>query len=588
MDGALPEGDRVTRSRRERLLPALLAASLVAVPILADWGLSGRSALLRYSAPDAFYYHTIARNAAVHGVFSYDGSRPTNGFHPLWQWTLAGVAALGRALGQNDIVYLGAVFLLGTALVAAALLLLGVALARARGRVPAGFAWLPVGLYGLLLLPYWIWAVDVERSVQPSQGPFPLFGTAWSYVNGMESGLVLLAVAALALTHGAPARGPLAGGVALGAAASALTLARLDHALVALPFVVAAACERRDGAPVLSRRLLPAAILVAVLAVYLAVNLAYAGVALPVSGTAKSSFPHPTAANLDNLARVLSGPPRNDLAVSRFYRAAQLFLPMAAALVVLGRHRRTLRARRPPDDFDRFLARLAAGVLLLGVYDGLFVEPFAMGSWYFPASTLLVSLAPFQGRLPAARLSRRAAAAGVLATLAVFVLWQRQPDFHAVYARFLFEEAPALRARFAVQPPRILEIDDGIVAFATGFPALSGTGLALDAEAARAEREGRLLPFALARGFDHVASLVYLLPPRGEPAADSGRRFREASRGLRAAYPDLDFEPVAVAGGSFFVLLRVRPWGEAQPAGERQSASVDRSPGSSPISTALR
>jgi len=588
MSGTSAAADGGAPTTRGRLMPAALAAALVALPILGDWALSGRDALVRYSAPDAFYYHVVARNAAHERGFSYDGTHPTNGFHPLWQVTLAGVAKLGRALGLGDTAYLGAVLLIGTALVAAALFLVGWAIARERGSVPVGFVWTPVGLYALLVLPYWIWAIDLRGRALPSQGPFPLFGTSWSYVNGMESGLVLLALAGLAWLGAAPGDGGARRAFALGGLATALAFARLDHALVALPFVLAAARARHSAAGALGRRLLPGAILALTLLAYLGVNLAYSGAALPVSGVAKSSFPHPTAGNFANLGAVVNGPALDALAPSRFYRAAQLFLPLAAAAVVLARRLRAARAGRWSDRFESFLCRLAWGVLLLAGYDLLFVEPFAMGSWYFPASTLLVSLAPFQRGGRSRSLTPRAAAAGVLATLAVFVLWQRRSDYHGVYARFLFEEGPALRARFGAAPPRILEIDDGIVAFATGFPALSGTGLALDAEAAEAARAGRLMSLALARGFDHVASLVYLLPTHGAPASDVGRRFAQAARPLRAAYPDFDFEPVAVAGGGYFVLLRARPRGETPGASAPQSASVDRSPGSSPISTAFR
>ena len=42
-------------------------------------------------ADDAYYYFEIARNAALGQGFTFDGRSPTNGFHPLWAWSLVPV-----------------------------------------------------------------------------------------------------------------------------------------------------------------------------------------------------------------------------------------------------------------------------------------------------------------------------------------------------------------------------------------------------------------------------------------------------------------------------------------------------------------
>src|SRR3712207_7250209 len=58
----------------------------------------------------------------------------------------------------------------------------------------------------------------------------------------------------------------------------------------------------------------------------------------------------------------------------------------------------------------------------------------------------------------------------------------RPESYHAGFADFYLDEAPRVRAAYA-QPPGLLAWEDGIVAFALGFPSLAETGLMLDDEA---------------------------------------------------------------------------------------------------------
>ena len=79
-----------------------------------------------------------------------------------------------------------------------------------------------------------------------------------------------------------------------------------------------------------------------------------------------------------------------------------------------------------------------------------------------------------------------------------------------MYAQFFNEEAPRIRAYYEARgdSPKLLSNDDGIVAFATGFPTMS-TGLALDSEGVRHLRAGTLFELAQKRGHDRLTSLYY-------------------------------------------------------------------------------
>ena len=232
-----------------------------------------------------------------------------------------------------------------------------------------------------------------------------------------------------------------------------------------------------------------------VLVAYLLVNLAYADRALPVSGAAKTSFPRPSLDNLRDLWGLLTGD--HELARGRIYRLWPMVLGALAAAGLLaaelrgGSWRRAPTPAGAPTARERYriaLAGTAVGVLALSAYDLLFVTLFAQGWWYLPVSIVFASLAGLEAVMRRPAPARPARAGAVLAGCcaigaAVFLALGRPAGYHERFADFYFGEAPRVRAFYGATPPRIFAWDDGVDAFALGFPALSGTGLMLDAEA---------------------------------------------------------------------------------------------------------
>src|SRR6185369_4739577 len=125
-------------------------------PVAVDLLSSGMTAPFRYFAADAFYYFTVGRNFAESGVPTFDQTLPTNGFHPLWQlWvTLLFKITLALSLPETTFFYLALVS--GVLFIAAGILLVGLAIIRVRGELPRLFAFVPVGIYSLLMLPLWL------------------------------------------------------------------------------------------------------------------------------------------------------------------------------------------------------------------------------------------------------------------------------------------------------------------------------------------------------------------------------------------------------------------------------------------------
>ncbi|HEY0469388.1 MAG TPA: hypothetical protein VGC79_34600 [Polyangiaceae bacterium] len=127
---------------------------LFAIPALIDLLSSPTRAVYRWIAADTFYYLTVGRNFARHGLLGFDGEHPSNGFQPLWQvWSVLTEFFRERlGLGGTGPFLLA---LSGLALIALAVGLLGATLPRAR-RLSLLFLIAPVGVYGLSVLPAYV------------------------------------------------------------------------------------------------------------------------------------------------------------------------------------------------------------------------------------------------------------------------------------------------------------------------------------------------------------------------------------------------------------------------------------------------
>lgn len=513
---------------------------LLCGPVLLDLAVSGRRGPFTYVAADTFYYLTVARNIARHGLASYDGQHLTNGFHPVWQFVIGALYFCTEHLGLREHAILVAVV---ASLVLGALGV--VLLARSfseSGALSPFFALLPMGAYGLLLAPFWLSRLRVLAS-ESSEGPFPVYGTLWSYANGMESGVVLFAFGLCAFAHRAWHRQPSASrALGLGFAAAFFVLSRLDHIFMALPLVVAFCITARQR-PSTERHAIYALLAFGIpVACDMAVNEIVFGAVVPVSGALKLTLPLVTNVHIQSWLDTLTNWQHFNLFVLQ--REAALVVPVLVAGAYLALTLRLvpfgstflLRYRDAARDFERFLVPIAVGVMVFGVHQILFLND-GPGSWHLPISTMFVTLAilAIVTRAPV-RLDRRAALGviGLIACLSVaFFVTFRQPTYHRAFADFYLHDAPVLRQAFAKNPPRLLEFDDGIVSYALDVPAMS-MGLMLDPEALDARLGGRLYSLAYERGFNCVSSLYY--HPAWQLLHDSSRQ--AAKRYAREMIPE--------------------------------------------------
>jgi hypothetical protein len=549
-------------------LPVILSATLALLcgPVLIDLAASPARRAFGYVAADAFYYLTVARNIARHGVPSYDGVHAANGFHPLWQAVCGAIYFVAERAGVAGYAVL-LIVLVGLGSIAAGVSLLALAL-EAASALSAGFVAVPFGVYALVVAPAWFDRCLSDPNADQwnlIEGRLPLFGTLWSYDNGMESGFVLLFFGALAYLFVRAPREPSARfAFGFGCVAGMTVLSRLDHALLVAPVVLAQSMRTRGG-----RRALPLAGFALLPSLYLLVNRLTLGVAFPTSGAEKSSFPYFNSDHLRNIETVWEHRSCSAL-VGMYWREAQLCIPMIAALLYLAVTLQIVglpngvgvKLRARAGDVDRFLVPVALGVLALGGYDFLFVRWDFQGHWYFPVSTLFVTLAAIAvtARLPRgpAWLSLSLLIALFFAGIFVFVRFRRSDEFHARFSQFYWEEAPLVRAHYGSKL-KILEIDDGIVAYSLDVASMSG-GLMLDPEGVRARSSGHLLRLAYARGFDRIASFAYApldlpsLVATASKATDLGKAW--ADNQDRGAF---DFSFDYVSRDRRFAILRMEP-----------------------------
>jgi hypothetical protein len=143
-----------------------------------------------------------------------------------------------------------------------------------------------------------------------------------------------------------------------------------------------------------------------------------------------------------------------------------------------------------------------------------------------------------------------------------FLTFHRRVDYHENYADFCLQEASRLKQAYRGKEPKLLEIDDGVIAYCTGFPTMNGRGLVLDPPATLAYERGKLGPLAVARGYDRVVSLVYANPAhltRNTPQKTVNAWAHKRHSRLFGTAPSFHFEVEYRSPESSFVVLVARP-----------------------------
>ena len=154
------------------LLLVVATVLLVVYPPLYTYWHAGVRGIFSFVSGDSFLYLTIAERSAGR-FFTFDGSTPTNGFHPLWQVVLTALLGGQEQTQTGTARPLLITFAVSTGLVAAGTTLTALAIHRYTRSVVMGLLTIP-GAYFLL-----IGSVFRNNSI-------------WEQIGGMESGLSVL------------------------------------------------------------------------------------------------------------------------------------------------------------------------------------------------------------------------------------------------------------------------------------------------------------------------------------------------------------------------------------------------------------
>ena len=381
---------------------------------------------------DAFYYLTIARHMAVGDGSTFDGIHRTNGYHPLWCWTLVPLMRIFTDQPESGV--------RATAILC---------------------VWLRLGASVLLLrvlrrgfIRPWAAAIAALAFFTVGNG----FST-----NGMEEAVQMLCLTAflVALRGGLPAstlgRGVILPAVLLGL----LLLARLDTIFILLAYFAAAAwhivrlgpsAERCRGT---CQMLLQGSIVMAMLGGYLLSNALQFDTVMPISGVLKSSFPHVTAGysfwtNASTGQQIL-------------ILHAVLFTFAALAALASPRLRRWLGWRRTRE--LRGVCCWATGLMAYLGYQLLFGKWGNVFSWYYQPFAFLGAVAlgawvqipahwveelPLKGspRWTARVRTATLAACSLMLTAVLISKHRSAPDFHIACfhaGRWVAEHVPGSR-----------------------------------------------------------------------------------------------------------------------------------------------
>lgn len=217
---------------------------------------------------DGFYYLEIARNISLGLGSTFDGSRPTNGYHPLWLLCLLPIVSVI----SDDTTVLLLVALLQAALVATAAACLFRTARRLTGAAAAATATL---CWMLLTRPWWLEGLEFALQCGLLSLAFFLFVRDFTAPDGLR-------LPAESRPYGI-----------LGSILALCFLARLDAGLVAavLGVVLALVALRRGELWRHVGRLALFALPITVAGIgYVTVNLRFFGHAMPVSGAVKRSW----------------------------------------------------------------------------------------------------------------------------------------------------------------------------------------------------------------------------------------------------------------------------------------------------------
>jgi hypothetical protein len=527
-------------------LVATLAGLSIAWPLLFAALLHGPKILIQALTGDSYHYLAIARKANVSHIYTYDGVHVTNGFHPLWQYTIRGIFATLHLQSHESQAL--TVLLLALIATTGGIILASAAVVRLTNQYFLGLLLVP-GLYyvavGVHVRNLWIWsALDGMESALSV-----LFGGVFFYVVSQHIGSAAKSVFE-----------PVAAYRALGLVLPFLILSRLDDVFILPAFLIALFFFETSPRKRISAGIWIAGPSTIAVLCYMIYNKLTAGAAMPLSGATKSGFVGFVTAYL---TAAVHFPPVLDLkdflmkkaadgptVFSNSFRFVEVLYPFLAAgfgAFAIWKYR-----KKKPE--YSVLFAICLYIIFKMSYNFLNVHPWHQADWYYAFAILSLSVLgaiALQG--PWICLSKFPIAKNGIVSVYMLLMMLSASQYYAaiVYQtpdsptnRFWERQDEIRKELLAHDVHGVINVDDGITAFLLDVPNMHGFAFATDVEAQRAHREGRMLSLAYSRGINAITGFEYMrtdTPPRSQAEIQEYLRKSLAAEIMRTEMEKFDF-----------------------------------------------
>jgi hypothetical protein len=491
---------------------ALLTGLAFAWPLLYAAAAHGPEIIIRSIGGDTYHYLAIARKALESHIYTYDGVHVTNGFHPLWEYTIRGVfSLLHLQTHESQAITL---MLMSLSASTVGIVLAAVAIIRFTNRYFLALLLVPGLFYlafGVHVSSNWIWWVldGMESSFSLLFGS--IFFFVLSFYMGVASGKKFDLLPACR---------------ALGLVLPFLILSRLDDVFIIPAFLIAILLTdkaMREKVAAGSWIAVPSACCILC---YLVYNKITAGAAMPLSGGTKAGFVGFVSAYLtvathfppifDLKTLITKIPIDGQLVYSNAYRQIEVFYPIViacfGALAVW-------KYKRNQPEFPVLFALCLYIPFKMG-YNFLEVDLWNQDVWYFQFPLLILSvLGALSLQKAWALLDRVPIAKYGIVTLYVMVMMLSASQYYASIAyrspdnitiQFWNRKDEIRRQLIDHGVTGILNFDDGVTVFLLDLPSMHGFAFATDVAAQRAFRDGHMLSLASSRGINTLAGIGYL------------------------------------------------------------------------------
>jgi len=456
----------------------------------------------KFFANDSFYYFNLIKNSQQVNFFSYDGLNPTNGFHPIWEFTLFYLDKFNLIDINNKSDFLTNIYNINLFILSSASGFFAIFCSKY-----LKFKWLAVAVFGPGIM-------GLVLSITA-----PDYLATWSYVNGMETAIALLffSLALFFYTYKNKSFVFLFLSVFF---MGLLVLSRLDDIFFFIPFFLLLIFKSKGRQKLyIFLFFVPSAVLIIT---YLIYNRITVGIYMPISGWEKSGF-----ALLSNISmgiklflpvfswdvpNVLNTSSVNYSMYSEYsMRILQVLLPLFIAFIYLfGSYKK--------GKFNNFgiLEALSFGIIIKALYNLLFVSLGRQGSWYFGTTIFITNflLILWLSFLLDELLVKREKLFflvknwGVFIYILISIVLFNGFINHKLNGGFGDIAFNVFSRRENISDfirksgdNKFVEFEDGIIAFSTNIPAIGGLGPILDPEASLARKNGIFFDLLIKRGY---------------------------------------------------------------------------------------